>query len=84
MGLQARMKWKKHHPNLLKEGAMVIVKEDNLPPLMWKMARVVSMHPGSDNVVRVVSIRFSDGNVLKRCVTKLCVLPLQEDSEQFI
>ncbi|XP_045463813.1 uncharacterized protein LOC123673371 [Harmonia axyridis] len=77
--LQTRLKWKTHHANLLKPDSLVIIKEDNLPPLVWKMARVVECFPGTDGVIRVVSVRLSDGNVLKRPVNKLCPLPTEGD-----
>ncbi|CAI6347668.1 unnamed protein product [Macrosiphum euphorbiae] len=46
----------------------------NLPPTLWKMGRVEEVHPGEDGVVRVVSLRTSDGT-LKRPVVKLALLP---------
>lgn len=71
--LQQRSKWVKPTPNI-EVNDLVVLKEDNLPPLHWKLARVVEVHPGSDNHVRVVTIRTSSG-VMKRLVTKLCPLP---------
>ncbi|XP_044760280.1 uncharacterized protein LOC123317737 [Coccinella septempunctata] len=65
-GLQTRLKWKVNGSSIIKNEALVLVKEDNLPPLMWKMGRIVSLHPGDDSVVRVVSVRYSGGSILKR------------------
>lgn len=48
--LQTRQKWKQEASRLLKVGSLVLVKEDNLPPLRWKTARVVAVHPGADQV----------------------------------
>ncbi|XP_076379701.1 uncharacterized protein LOC143259842 [Megalopta genalis] len=46
--LQQRHKWKQRHGNPLKVGDMVLIKEDNLPPLKWALGRVVELHPGQD------------------------------------
>lgn len=35
---------------------VVIIKAPNVPPTVWKIGRVTQIHPGSDNVVRVVRI----------------------------
>lgn len=75
--LQDRRKWHASQPNL-KEGDMVLLKEENLPPLMWKLGRVVEVHPGRDKLTRVVSVRTPQG-VLKRAVQKLCRLPLDQN-----
>ncbi|KAJ8937158.1 hypothetical protein NQ318_009324 [Aromia moschata] len=47
---------------------------DSSPPLHWRVGRVFETHPGSDNVVRVVTLKTALGT-LKRPVVKLCPLP---------
>ena len=74
--LQSRVKWKKNFPNLLKIGSLVIIKEDNVPVCKWKIGRVIELHPGVDNVTRVVTVQCSDHSLCKRAITKLCVLPV--------
>ena len=77
--LQTRVKWQKHQSsNQLNVGSIVLIKEDNLPPLKWQMGRVIELHPGKDNVVRVVSVKTNHGAV-KRAVTKICILPLDNN-----
>ncbi|XP_073946806.1 uncharacterized protein [Choristoneura fumiferana] len=71
--LQQRAKWCKNVPNL-KIGDLVLVKEDNLPPLQWRKARVSKLRPGADGVVRVVELRTSTGTCV-RSVAKVCPLP---------
>nr|CAI5859571.1 unnamed protein product [Callosobruchus analis] len=72
--LQQRCKWKSTQGEL-KEGDMVIIKEDNLPPLKWKLGRVTSLHSGSDGVNRVATVKTQNGFV-KRAFAKLCPLPV--------
>ncbi|GFW39216.1 DUF5641 domain-containing protein [Trichonephila clavipes] len=48
--LQQRTKWNKPRRNL-KVNDMVLVKEDNLPPLQWSLGRVVQVFPGDDGAV---------------------------------
>lgn len=76
--LQTRVKWNKNYKQLLQVGSLVIVKDDNAPPLQWRMARVLQLHPGDDEIKRVVTVKFTDGSELKRPIRKLCLLPFQE------
>lgn len=73
--LQKRTKWFQNLPQLLKVGSIVLIKEDNMPPLQWALGRVTELHPGADNVLRAVTLRTSNGHHLKRAVHKLCALP---------
>ena len=76
--LQTRVKWKQKSQNLLKVGSLVIVKQDNMPPLKWNLGRVVQLHPGADGIIRVASVRQND-SVVKRVVTKLCILSIPDN-----
>jgi hypothetical protein len=74
--LQTRPRGQQHqHPNL-DVGALVVLVEDNLPPLQWRLGRVVHVHPGRDGVVRVVSVKTVSGTY-KRAVKKLCIIPTE-------
>ncbi|KAJ8955219.1 hypothetical protein NQ318_000244 [Aromia moschata] len=42
--------------------------------------RICDLHPGKDGVVRVVSVKTISG-VVKRPVTKICVLPVDSDKQ---
>lgn len=53
---------------------LVIIKEPNIPPLRWRMARVEQVFPGADGVVRVVGLRTATGT-LTRPVVKVVKLP---------
>lgn len=53
---------------------LVVVKENNLSPLNWRVGRITAVFPGIDNKVSVISVKTPYGEI-KRCVTKLCLLP---------
>ncbi|GFU42522.1 histone-lysine N-methyltransferase SETMAR [Trichonephila clavipes] len=52
---------------------MVLVKEDNLPPLQWSLGRVVQVFPGDDGAVRVVDVKTQRGQ-FRRPITKQTLL----------
>ena len=74
--LQQRVKWKKQHASLITVGKLVLLKDENLPPLRWQLGRIMEIHPGADNVIRVVSVKLCGNTVVKRGVSKICVLPV--------
>lgn len=74
--LQERSKWESRFPNV-KVGTLVVIKDDNTAPLCWKLGRISQCFPGSDGIVRVVDIRTNSG-VVKRPISKICALPLND------
>lgn len=60
-------------------GDLAILKDEGLPPLQWKLVRVIAVHPGSDGVVRVVTVKQGTGIELRRPVVKLALLPTPEE-----
>lgn len=78
-GLQKRGKWYKS-PDLLRNGLLVLLKEENLPPQTWKLGRIVEVRPGKDGIIRVVSIKTSSG-VYVRTTTQIAVLPIRDEDE---
>ncbi|XP_062549573.1 uncharacterized protein LOC134214170 [Armigeres subalbatus] len=73
--LQPRSKWC-NPPVELKRDQLVVLMDENLPPMCWPMARIDDLHPGPDGVVRVVTVRTSTGRYT-RPVAKICLLPIQ-------
>lgn len=71
--LQQRKKWKQSSGSIV-TGTLVLIKEKNLPPLVWQLGRVMELHPGPDEVARVVTLRTSKG-IIKRAVSNICPLP---------
>ncbi|KAH0816760.1 hypothetical protein GEV33_006031 [Tenebrio molitor] len=58
--LQQRTKWTStiDHPQ---ENTLVVLREDNVPPLQWPLGRIHAVHPGPDGVIRVVSVKSARG-----------------------
>lgn len=73
--LTVRRRWHTQAPQEVKEGTLVIVHEDNVPPLYWVLGRIVALHPGDDNVTRVVTVKTINGEY-KRSVKRLSPVPL--------
>ncbi|XP_073986146.1 uncharacterized protein [Rhodnius prolixus] len=72
---QAMLKW--HSPSFpAAVGQIVMIMDDNLPPLQWSIGRIVQLHHGRDNVARVAEVRTTSG-LISRPVRKLCPLPTQ-------
>ncbi|XP_044313436.1 uncharacterized protein LOC123037359 [Drosophila rhopaloa] len=69
--LQERSKWRVETSNI-KVGSIVLLKEDNLPPLKWQLGCIQGVVPGEDGVVRVAMVRTATG-LVKRAVAKLAV-----------
>jgi len=75
--LQERNKWRKPFENL-KVNDLVLIKEDNLPPIKWKLARVSETYKGTDNFIRAVNLKTSAGEI-RRPIHKLVRLPIDCD-----
>lgn len=71
--LSHRYKWttKFDEPNI---GDVVILRDEHLPPSKWVLGKIVTKHPGPDNVTRVVTIKCKNG-LYKRALSKVSVLP---------
>ncbi|XP_060869420.1 uncharacterized protein LOC132944179 [Metopolophium dirhodum] len=62
---QIRGKWTSKSAQLAKND-VVIIKDDCMPLARWKLGLVMELHPGSDGVVRVVTIRTANGTLMRR------------------
>lgn len=74
--LQRRAKWHRPCKNL-RPGTMVLIRDNNLPPLKWKLGRIEEAIPAGDGIIRVASIRTTDG-VIRRVTANLCPLPVED------
>jgi len=61
----------------LKFNDVVLIKEENLPPMRWFLARVSALIPGRDGVCRIADLKTSTGDI-RRAVKKLCLLPIKD------
>ena len=77
--LNTRHKWT-HGTHNIKPGTLVLIKEDNQPPLRWPMGRVVETLPGADEVIRVVRVKTSKG-IFTRNIRNLAPLPMDQQQQ---
>jgi hypothetical protein len=54
----------------------VLLREDILPPMSWRLAVINETFPGLDGHVRVVKVKSSSGQ-FKRPIHKLVLLPVK-------
>ncbi|XP_046145484.1 uncharacterized protein LOC123988783 [Osmia bicornis bicornis] len=78
--LRTRKKWHLGNGTEITVGKMVTIKEDNLPPMHWSIGRIIAVHSGTDNVVRVATVKTPTG-VYKRSITKLAPLPIDNPTD---
>jgi len=78
---QIQGKWTTNSKELAVDD-IVIVKDENMPPAKWKLARIIETHPGNDGKIRVVTIRTANNTEMRRPVIKLCRLPVYETEEK--
>ncbi|KAJ8937950.1 hypothetical protein NQ318_013207 [Aromia moschata] len=57
-------------------GTLVLIKDNLVPPLKWRIGRIVELYPGKDGISRVALVRTAQG-MFKRPLVKLCALPSQ-------
>ncbi|XP_011174851.2 uncharacterized protein LOC105207108 [Solenopsis invicta] len=78
--LQRRHKWA-HPSDNLYPGLLVLLKEKNVPPLHWTIARITEVHHGKNEVVRMVTVRTAKG-FFKRAARDVCPLPIYDNQEK--
>lgn len=74
--LQERAKWRTSSGPRLEVGTVVLIRDDNAPPLKWSMGRVVEVVHGSNGQVRVAKVKTCRGE-FSRAVRYLCPLPFE-------
>ncbi|XP_068965518.1 uncharacterized protein [Bombus flavifrons] len=78
--LNNRSKWTKGGHNI-QEGTIVLLREDNVPPMHWPLGRVVKVHPGTDGIIRTATVQTSS-SLLDRGVKRLVPLPSQSARDE--
>ena len=71
--LTSRSKWYKGKHGI-REGTIVILREDNVPPMHWPLGRVIKVHPGADGIIRTATVKTAT-SILDRVVKRLISLP---------
>lgn len=91
--LQRRQKWTRPRRNLAVND-VVIIKNDDLPRNLWKIARVEKVHPDADGYVRKVKLAVGDASLsnkgqrakpvsyLERPVQKLVLLVPNDEADE--
>lgn len=70
--LQQRTKWRvPGRP--LQLGDLVLLKEENAPPLHWRLGRIAKLFPGADGISRVAEVTTNTGTY-RRGIRYLCPL----------
>ena len=69
--------WKRWNTDI-KQGQLVLIKEDNTPPTTSPKGVVETVIPGKDGLIRVVEVRDAKGNITKRPLAKMIILPTEE------
>src|SRR5699024_6392696 len=62
-----------------KIGSIVLIKQENAPVLQWKLGRIIDLHPGTDGIARVATVKTISGQ-LTRPLSKLCPLPMDDST----
>lgn len=70
--MQQRVKWRIKGRNV-QIGDIVLVKDDQLPPLQWLLGRITKLYPGPDGITRVVDVTTRKG-LLRRAISRLCLM----------
>lgn len=73
--LQQRVKWT-DRTEPPREGDLVLLKEANLPSLVWRRGRILKLLMGHDGTPRVAEVLVG-GSILKRAVATLSRLPVE-------
>lgn len=78
--LQQRSKWQVaiKSPAI---GDIVIIKDELMPPSKWLLGRIKHLHPGADDLVRVVTVQCKGNHELKRPLSKIILLPKSPEDQ---
>ncbi|XP_008179733.1 uncharacterized protein LOC103308325 [Acyrthosiphon pisum] len=78
--LQERAKWSSEKGPGIRLGSVVLIKEDNIPALQWRLGVIVSTPQGDDGIIRVAQVKTAEGTY-KRAVRQLCPLPFEGNTD---
>ena len=67
-----KSRWSDPKPNI-EINTLVLIHEDNTPPMKWVLGRIIKVYPGKDGRVRVADVKTNKG-LFRRPVHKLAIL----------
>lgn len=62
------------HRSTLEIGDLVVVEDSSLPPLVWKLGRILDKYPGRDGVERCFKVVLPNGRLIRRPIQKLYIM----------
>lgn len=77
--LQNRYKWNRKEENF-KVDDFVLLKEDNIPPATWPIAKIIEANQDKDGCVRTVRLRTPKTELI-RPVQRLVKLPIKKEQQ---
>lgn len=69
-------KWKTNKGRQLKVGQLVLLKQQDLAPLNWRIGRVEQVHADSEGNARSAAIKTATGSLI-RPLSKIAILPIE-------
>jgi hypothetical protein len=72
--VQERTKWAGRKGPKIGIGSIVLLRDENTPPLKWKMGKVIDVKTGNDGIIRSAVVKTENGEFC-RAVRQLCPLP---------
>ncbi|XP_071648512.1 uncharacterized protein [Temnothorax longispinosus] len=66
--LQGRTKWTSERDNLAIND-VVLIQDNNAPPLRWKLGKVIQVYEGTDERVRVATLKTANGIYSERAIS---------------
>ncbi|RLU23818.1 hypothetical protein DMN91_004026 [Ooceraea biroi] len=77
-GLAFRPKWLRGEVSPI-VGSLCLIRSEATPPSKWPLTRIVKIHPGDEGIVRVVTVRTANSELVRPTV-KIVLLPIATDA----
>lgn len=65
----------------MKTGDVVLLKDQELLPRSWPLARIIETYPGKDGQTRVVKVKTQHGEYVRPIVRLVLLLPEEADHQ---
>lgn len=76
-----RPKWHEDTTPIKLNDIVIIVDPNGLRNL-WPKGQVIQIYPGRDQRIRTVDVKLANGSILRRPVSRLCVLDLDKKNNE--